>query len=447
MTRRALVSTSALLIAALAPASAAAASSAPVVTSITPLKVAVGQTLTLKGKNFVPGKGKTRVFFVRVNGKGVASAGADRATRSKGVVTGPAVLNSPLAGKSGRFKVRVLAKSFGSWSKLKKSPIITASADGSGNGGGGSTNPDGDCDRDGVLNASDSDDDNDLLTDDDEKNLGTDACKADTDGDGVEDGYEYQSTKDLNETVLFGARQPIPYPGKRPYPNPLYPDADVDFDGDGLSDTDEQTLWLKFGDHKAPFNYSAGLQTTVPTPLPAGDQYQQMDDATFGPNWHDGWLDDGERDADGDHLTNWDESHGRMTHDWWTAVYDGKKQPKETDYTVTYAGTDMLDKDTDGDGIDDGADDQDHDGVSNLFEVDRPYDWRTTYASVVTPGTNPWARVQPFTPCKPAFSKTCHTHPPFGWYADDEDWEGLPPDVASAPPYAPPGTTPGPIFP
>jgi hypothetical protein len=447
MTRRALVSTSALLIAALAPASAAAASKAPVVKSITPLKAAVGQQLTLRGKNFVPGKGKTRVFFVRVKGAGVASATADKASRTKVVVTVPAVLNAPLAGKSGRFKVRVLAKRFGDWSKLSKSPIITASADGSGNGGGSSSNPDGDCDHDGVLNGTDTDDDNDLLTDTEEKNLGTDACKSDTDTDGVEDGYEYHSAVDLNETVLFGSRQPIPYPGKRPYPNPLYPDADVDFDGDGLTDADEQALWLKFGNHETPFNYSAGLQTTVPTPLPAGAEFQQMDDTTFGPNWHDGWLDDGERDADGDGLTNWDESHGRMTHDWWTATYDGKVLPKETDYTVTYAGTDMTDPDSDGDGITDGLDDQDHDGLTNLFEVDRPYDWQSTYASVVEPGTNPWARVQPFNPCKPVFSKTCHTHPPFGYYQDDEDWEGLAPEVAAAPPYAPPGVTPGQIFP
>src|SRR3954468_2210287 len=170
MTRRALVSTSALLVVALAPATAAAASKVPVVKSITPLKASVGQKLTLKGKNFLPGKGKTRVFFVRVNGTGVASAAADKGTKSKVVVTVPAVLNDALAGKSGRFKVRVLAKSFGAWTKTSKSPIITASADGSGNGGGGSSsNPDGDCDRDGVLNGADADDDNDLLTDVEEK--------------------------------------------------------------------------------------------------------------------------------------------------------------------------------------------------------------------------------------------------------------------------------------
>ena len=43
------------------------------------------------------------------------------------------------------------------------------------------------------------DDDNDLLTDDFESRYALDHCKADTDGDKVEDGYEYQSAKDLND--------------------------------------------------------------------------------------------------------------------------------------------------------------------------------------------------------------------------------------------------------
>jgi hypothetical protein len=447
MTRRALLSTSALLVAALAPAtSAAAASKAPVVKSITPLKVAVGQQLTLKGKNFLPGKGKTRVFFVRMNGAGVASAAADKGTRTKVVVTVPAVLNAPLAGKSARFKVRVLAKRFGAWSKLTKSPVITAAADGSGDGGGGTASPEGDCDKDGVLNGADADDDNDLLTDAEEKTLGTDACKADTEGDGVEDGYEYKSAVDLNETVLFGARDPIPYPGKRPYPNPLFPDSDIDFDGDGLPSSAEQSLWLKFGNHELPLNYSAGLQTSVPTPLPADPELEQLDSASWGPNRHDGWLDDGERDADGDGLANWDEFNGRMTPMWWELAYNGTNGPaKEKIYPVSYAGTDMVDADSDGDGVPDGRDDQDFDGLTNQFEVTRPYNWESTYVSLATPGSNPWARVNPFNPCKPVYSKTCHTHPPFGYY-DGEDWDGLSPDAASQAPYAPHGVTPGPIF-
>ena len=35
----------------------------------------------------------------------------------------------------------------------------------------------------------------------------------------------------------------LPYPGKRPYPNPLFADANVDYDGDSLTLAEEQSLW------------------------------------------------------------------------------------------------------------------------------------------------------------------------------------------------------------
>jgi hypothetical protein len=113
----------------------------------------------------------------------------------------------------------------------------------------------------------------------------------------------------------------------------------------------------------------------------------------------------------------------------------------------------MTNPDTDGDGIKDGADDQDHDGLSNAFEVARPYDWGLTYVSVADDGSlahdgsnggtttpNPYARTQPFNPCKPVFSDACHRHPPFNYYGD-EDWQGLNPVDAG-----PPNVLPGPIF-
>jgi hypothetical protein len=41
---------------------------------------------------------------------------------------------------------------------------------------------------------------------------------------------------------------PLPYPGKRPYPNPLDGnDAATDYDGDGLRGYLEHQLWQKFG--------------------------------------------------------------------------------------------------------------------------------------------------------------------------------------------------------
>jgi hypothetical protein len=182
----------------------------------------------------------------------------------------------------------------------------------------------------------------------------------------------------------------------------------------------------------------------LPTPRPPDEILQQLDSTAFGSHYNDGMLDDAERDADGDKLSNWDEFNGRMNQDWWTSAYKD-----ETVYPLTYSGTSATDADTDGDGIVDGDDDQDHDGLSNAFEIARPWNWTATYVSTSYDGTNDgtyapnvWARVQPFNPCKPVFSQTCHRHPAFGYYGDQEDWQGI--DAADA---GTPGVTPGPIFP
>ena len=91
---------------------------------------------------------------------------------------------------------------------------------------------------------------------------------------------------------------------------------------------------------------------------------------------HNGTLTDDERDADGDGLSNWDESHGRMTADWWKIKYDGTNDVLETPHTVTFGPVSMLDPDSDGDGLVDGADDTDFDGLTNAFEVERPGGWQ-----------------------------------------------------------------------
>jgi hypothetical protein len=454
--RRVVLCLGALVSALLAfSASASAKSSpAPVIKSISPMTLTVGEKLTIKGKYFTPGKGKTRVFFVR-RGGGTAFARAEKATKTKLVVTLPAQLDKVLNGKPSRVLVRVLTSKFGKLTVASKSPIVSPTIP---TGGGGPTTgptpdpnatgpaaPQGDCDKDGVPNSQETDMDNDLLSNDQEKALGLDPCSADTDGDGVVDGYEYQSALDLNRTVLFGSRPPTPYPAKRPYPNPLFADAGTDYDGDGLTLGQEYSLWVTFGNHAMPLNYSDGLQSSVDTPAPTSDPLlQQLDTASGAGHYHDGKLDDGERDADGDGLSNWDEANGRMTQGWWTAQYE----KTEKAYPLTYTGVDMLNPDTDGDGIPDGADDEDHDGLSNQFEVARPWNWYLTYISTGYDGTNdgsyapnPYARTQPYNPCKPVFSDTCHRHPPFHYYPDDEDWQGMDPAQAG-----PPGVLPGPLF-
>ncbi len=437
----------------------------PVVKSVSPLTANVGEKLTITGKRLKSGKRKPRIFFLR-SGGGVTSAKADYATKKRIVVTIPdsvTPLLRSLATRT-RFQLRVLAGRFGKVTKTSKSPLIgAASTDSGGDGGGGSgTPPDGDCDGDGIKNSVDTDDDNDLIPDTTEINVThTDPCSADTDGDGISDGYEWQSALDMNNTTdVHSPTAPLPYPGKRPWPNPLDPsDANIDHDGDGLTMADEYQLFKFYGGNTLPLNYSDGLQASRNVAAPADPTLLYMDMNG------DGVLSDDERDADGDKLGNWDEKYGRMTQNWWDAVYSGDHgNPKETRYPNDFPGTSMTDPDTDGDHIADGADDQDHDGLSNSFEISRPPFWSWTYVStgpvnphdgvldagqqatvdaynttatypVVAP--NPWARVQPYNPCKPVWSKTCHLHWNIGYYGDTEDWAGPDPSLYNAPPDAP----------
>ena len=80
----------------------------------------------------------------------------------------------------------------------------------------------------------------------------------------------------------------------------------------------------------------------------------------------DGFLSDDERDEDADGLTNYDESHGRMNAEYWNGCYSTRSRTT----SATRARTSPI-RDTDGDGVRDGADDQDHDDIPNLAELSR----------------------------------------------------------------------------
>ncbi len=427
---------------------------APMVKTVTPMSASVGDRLTITGTNFLPGQKKTKVYFLR-DGNGVVWTRAENATKTRLTVIVPATIipllrGTPEARVATRFQVRILTKRFGSPTKPAKSPLLTApnvtpptdpAAPAPSAPTGPTTPPDGDCDGDGAKNSVDADDDNDALSDDLE-NLPahTDPCVADTDGDHVGDGYEYYSAKDMNVAAL-------PYPAKKPWPNPLdSADAFVDHDGDGLDLTDEYLLWKYYGNLSVPLNYSAGLQKSQNEIAPTAIElaYVDMDG--------DGALSDDERDGDGDGLTNWDESHGRMLQDWWDRKYDGQNGTvKETRYPIDFPQTAIFDPDSDGDTLKDGLDDQDHDGLSNQFEVARPGNWDGTWIWLgylgsypYTSPDNPWSRVHPYNPCKPIWSHTCHLHPPFAYYEEDERWAGPKRADAGPQPSAPwvyPGST------
>jgi hypothetical protein len=488
-------------------AHAAKKKKAPVITSVAPKDVAVGEALTIRGRNFLRGRNKNTVVFKR-DGARAVFVKAEFGTKKMLRVTVPSTVQKFFLVKAGnpvptRFRVRVLTKKFGKkFTSLKRSPLISGPRPPK----PVVPNDQADCDDDGAKNGVDADDDNDLLSDLTEKAIGTDPCKLDTDGDGVEDGYEYQSAKDLNDDEYQGdPNQVLPYPGKRPYPNPLYADAALDYDGDSLTLSEEQSLWkYTYGvNHSAgrtldTLSYSDGNQYSIhsrvagrrqPALAVAGyDRHQQFLNWASSnayltvlipigptPGYHDlrdanmnnvlegseenyidfypadGWVSDDERDEDADGLSNYDETHGRMTPAFWSNCY-GMEKP----YGIPYAGPKVDDADSDGDGVLDGADDQDHDDLPNILELSRyaasgHIDWQDgspcrIAASVVYDQTdnnndgkpdNPnsvhpldYGRVNPFNPCLPATnSRTCVSHPSLSGagapFDDSPNWLSL----------------------
>ena len=449
-----------LALAAAGPVSAAAAA-APTVSSVSPLKAKVGQTLTVKGTNFIAGPKRNTVIFMSDYGPTVFVKNT-AGTRSSMTVPLPAGLEKGMRGypsnpRANRFQLRVVtseqAKSFTSASK---SPVISPRVT--------TPPPPPDLDKDGTPDSSDTDDDNDFLSDAIEKSVTTDPRLKDTDGDAREDGWEYYAAKDLNVKA-------VPYPGERPFPNALDPsDEDVDYDGDFLRMSEEHALWkhtgrsfdaarLSNGVEDSPLGYSDGTQTSRREQAPSAPNFQRTnglyDDAkwtkpsypTFlsrtGRPSDDVWSDD-ERDGDRDGLSNMDEGHFLTVKVWNGNLAQCDNAPKawETNDGGSYWGSfgvrpfaepKMLDADSDGDGLLDAEDDQDNDDVPNYSEtqlrcdedpatVDDDNDPAT--AEVENPDYQP--NVHPYNPCAPhggdrwlpvtglPMARTCPYYKPLG---------------------------------
>jgi hypothetical protein len=440
-----------------AVASAKRAPKAPTITRVSPMRVGLNGKITIRGRNFSSKRMRNTVIFRGPDGRTVFVK-PTRASSKKLVVKVPAAITR-IFSRSGvkqqptRFKLRVVTRRFGKFTVRRLSPIIVpAGFTNLGPLGGGSGGSGGPGVTAGAPCGSGSDWDGDLLSNATEAAIGTDPCLKDTDGDGVPDGYEYQSARDLNH---YPGSTPLPYPGKRPYPNPLDPsDASTDYDGDGLALGQESVMWTRFSSDGvrrsgAPttlssLSYSDGLQSSQPVSAPSDALTAWSLDLN-----DDGSLNDGERDADGDGLSNWDEASGQMTELWWATDHNGTTEPKESPYpginfldNADVPGHDAYaDPDVDGDGVPDGQDDYDHDGLSNMFEVRRPDDWDTQAWTPTlggfTPGANSWAYTNPFNPCKPFRSDRCQQHPPAGYYSGDQR-----PPVGPDPPSGYPGTHP-----
>jgi len=430
----------AALVALAAPATAGAAptakaskqkAKAPVVTNVSPLDVAVGETLTIRGRHFTAGRNRNTVVFKRDGARAIFVKAAIGTTKVLRVVV-PETLPKHFREKAGapaptRFRLRVLSKRLSKkFTSRGRSPLVSPArppltkVDG-----------DGDCDADGVRNRDEFDDDDDLLADATETAIKTDQCKADTDDDGVDDGYEYRSALDLNDDESGQPNKLLAYPYKVSYPNAGFADGQIDYDGDSLTLKEEFDLWvltysvtgtdprsldaLSYSDgeqYSRSARLAGGANDGRRTPTLAAANYDKAADFAAwaaaagyrnvwlsppGAWWHDtasrvsyGLFDmnraGGETAAEANYYDirpdGWlsdderDEDADGLTN------YDethGRMRPEywagcyaiEKPFHIGYAGTSHVDADTDGDGVRDGADDVDHDDVPNVMELSR----------------------------------------------------------------------------
>jgi hypothetical protein len=450
------------------PAAVAATAPAPTITRVTPMRVSVGNLLTIRGTHFKARRLRNTVIFRGPEGR-TAFAKPRRATTTKLVVRVPAAV-ARLLRVSGsrqrptRLRLRVLSGKFSAFTPRRLSPVVTGVGDGDGGGGdgGGGGTP--------VVCNSSPDHDGDLLANSLELSIGTDPCLADTDNDQMSDGWEYWSAKDLNVKA-------VPYPGKKPFPNALDPSdgggagatfSNIDFDGDGLTTLEEYRAWRYTGssvdvskagglDLESPLGYSDGTRFSRASETPGvpgwrSGSYGMAAPAQAFPDtynlWNDApWRDD-ERDADGDGLSNWLEAargpgkasywpgfwkvESRSIDPWKKTAYCGQR-PGEFDQRP-FADLDLADADVDGDTLLDGEDDQDNDDFTNITELyevvydldgngpggpDRLNpDWcgglkpAGVIPSIDRGGVD-WA-INPFNPCAPdPDSRTCPPYIPF----------------------------------
>lgn len=301
--------------AAKAKKSGSATKRLPTVTSVGPMDVAIGEKLSISGKYIVKGKRKMRVIFQRVNSTRRFTQRADGLSTKSLEVVVPNVGPDLPDGMPAIFRIRLISK-YGTskaWTKASISPTLRLSLDGPA-AGQIDTGASGDCDKDGQVNSVDADDDNDMLSDVVEKAIGTQACVLDTDGDEVSDYYEHRVALEWNNG-LADRLQVLPYPQLLTYPNPVFPDGDLNLDGDRLQMAEEYAAW-RFTGRMDRF-------------------YSDADQDSDG----DGTFDDME-DEDNDLLPN----------------------IVELDLFIAKFPLKWLRTDSDGDGLCDGLDDQDQDG-------------------------------------------------------------------------------------
>jgi uncharacterized membrane protein YgcG len=143
----ALSATALLVSAPAAPGAKKKAGERPSITRVTPMRVSVGNVLTIRGRHFKPKRSGNTVIFRASNGR-TAFAKPRRGGRRKLVVVVPLAVSRLLttandSPRPTRLKLRVLAGRFSRYTSRRLSPVITGFGEGdgrpgpSGGGGGG----------------------------------------------------------------------------------------------------------------------------------------------------------------------------------------------------------------------------------------------------------------------------------------------------------------------
>ena len=247
---------------------------------------------------------------------------------------------------------------------------------------------DGDCNGDGIKNKDTNDDDGDLLTD-----TARSCAQPHRPVQGRQRRRRrHRRLRDTSRprtstTTSTRAQSVLPYPEKRPYPNALYPDANVDYDGDSLDagrgvlavaglarsprrprsadllrrqpvldlqprrlgpparlaaagSVREDADFFNWASHAgygqvsfggtsyAPpdFNHDGTVSSSPSVDGVEPDYYRsELGYYDFDSN---GKLSDDERDEDADGLTNFDETHGRMVPSYWSGCYAARRRTR-----------------------------------------------------------------------------------------------------------------------
>jgi hypothetical protein len=167
----------------------------PSVSSLSPLALRVGDTLTIRGHRFIPGKKHNTVSFKRDGSPAVVVVKAGDATRTKLKVVVPAKLAKYFTVAAGavrpsRFRVRVGAgRSSKGYTPLKRSPLIGLPPTAAVGVPDQLDETDDGCDTGGVVDSIEGDDGT-LADDTPDAASDTDPCAVDGGGDDLGDDGE-----------------------------------------------------------------------------------------------------------------------------------------------------------------------------------------------------------------------------------------------------------------